>query len=367
MSFFDEADEPPRRTPRSQPRRRPPTGGRGRPPGDQQAIQVRRLIAGGVILVIVILMAVGIHSCQVSARNSALKDYNTSVFSLIQRSDNTGTQLFSELTGASSSNNVTNVSTQIGSTLQNARSQYQQAQGLSVPSQMSGAQQDLLLTLKMRRDGIATIAANIQPALGGTTSRDAINQIATAMAHFYASDVIYKSYALPQIVAALHAAGISVGGTSGQQLQGGQFLSDLGWVQPSVVASKLGSHLQSSGGGKAQPGLHGHSLNSVSVGSTTLQPGATNTLSASPAPTFTLSVTNGGHFNETTSCTVTVQGANDTASTPLSTTAGQSTTCSVTLPSAPTPGTYQVTATVKPVPGETNTKNNTLTYTVVFQ
>ena len=45
--------------------------------------------------------------------------------------------------------------------------------------------------------------------------------------------------------------------------------------------------------------LVGHSLNSVSVAGTTLQTGSTNTISATPPPTFSLNVTNGGQVAET--------------------------------------------------------------------
>ena len=40
------------------------------------------------------------------------------------------------------------------------------------------------------------------------------------MARFYASDVLYKDYTLPQIVGALHAAGITVGGPTGEPSTG---------------------------------------------------------------------------------------------------------------------------------------------------
>ena len=53
---------------------------------------------------------------------------------------------------------------------------------------------------------------------------------AADMARFYASDVLYKGYTLPSIAGALHAAGITVGGPDGEQLDAGQFLPDVQWV-----------------------------------------------------------------------------------------------------------------------------------------
>ena len=113
-----------------------------------------------------------------------------------------------------------------------------------MPDEAKAAQTDLLLTLQMRRDGIAQIAQQIQPALQASTATDAVNQIAAEMARFYASDVVYKSYALPSIVGALHNAGIAVGGTNGEPVEGGQFLPDLQWLTPSFVATSLHTYGQ---------------------------------------------------------------------------------------------------------------------------
>jgi len=115
-------------------------------------------------------------------------------------------------------------------------------------------------------------------------------------------------------------------------------------------------------------GLYGHKLNSVSVGGTTLVAGETNTVAATPAPTFSLNFTNAGDYTEyDVTCKVTISGLNDSAtSTIAQTTAGETTSCSVQLPKPPTAGTYNVTTEVEKVPGETNTSNNKATYAVTF-
>ncbi len=366
MSFFDEADEP--ATTRTAPRRRRPSGSGRRPPRDTQSIQVRRAVAAAIILVVLVLIVLGVHSCQISQRNSALKDYNNNVASLIQESNQTGTQLFGQLSSGGGSGNAINLQNQLNETRVNADTELDRARGLDVPDEMRGAQQNVVLALQMRRDGIKNIAARIQEALGTSTSRDAINSIAAQMARFYASDVVYKDYATPLIAGALHAAGIGVGGTNGETIEAGQFLPDLGWLDPTVVAGKLGSRTATASG-KPAPGLHGHSLDSVSVGGTTLQTGSTNTLPASPPPTFTFHFTNGGQNNETNVVLkVTVNTTNISAQTVVpQTTAGQSTTAQVTLKSSPPAGTYTVVATIEPVPGEKNIANNTQSFQITFQ
>jgi hypothetical protein len=115
--------------------------------------------------------------------------------------------------------------------------------------------------------------------------------------------------------------------------------------------------------------VHGHSLDSVSVGGTTLQTGSTNTLPASQPPTITLNFTNGGQNTEhNLVCKVTISGTSASGQTTVpQTTAGQSTSCQVKLNSAPPAGDYTLTASLSPVPGEKNTANNTLTFPVTFQ
>ncbi len=243
MSFFDEADEPPVTT-RSTPRRRPPSGGGRRPPGDQQAIQARRLIAAGAVLVVLILIVLGIKSCQDSAHVNSLKDYANGVSSLVQQSNQASQQLFSQLSSAGNSagnsSGLQTLQNQIDQTSATVQTQYQHAQGMSVPDDMRTANANVLLTMQLRKDGVADIASKIQPALSGATSKDAVNSIALDMARFYASDVIYKGYATSQIASALHGAGIGVGGTDGVQIEGGQFLPDLQWLTPTYIAGRLG-------------------------------------------------------------------------------------------------------------------------------
>jgi hypothetical protein len=226
-----------------------------------------------------------------------------------------------------------------------------------------------VLTMRMRADGISTIASQIQPALGTSTSKDAINAIAGAMAQFYGSDVVYKDYITTAIAGALHAAGIAVGAPNGESISGGQFVPDVQWVIPSFIASELHVSLPATRSGKVAPGLHGHSLDSVSVAGTTLQTGSTNSIAASPPPTFTLNFTNGGTNNETNVvCSVTVSGTSVSGQKIVPETfAGQHGSCQVTLKSSPSAGTQTVVASIQKVPGEKNTSNNSLSFPVTFK
>ncbi|HLY35680.1 MAG TPA: hypothetical protein VKU35_03120 [Candidatus Limnocylindria bacterium] len=329
-------------------------------------------MAAFALLVMIILIVVGVHSCQVSATNSALRNYSVSVSTIIQRSDENGARLFTLLSQSKGTNNAPSLQNQVDESRLAAQSQLGQAEGFSVPDQVSQAQTNLVMALRMRADGIADIGEQLQPALQRQTSGGAVTRIAGDMARFYASDVVYKDYTLPVIVRELTKAGIEVGGTNGEPINEGQFLPSLQWLQPSVVASALQVSAPA-GTGPIAPGPHGHKLNTVSVGGNALQEGSTNTLTASPTPTFTLNFTNTGANTETNvTCKVTV--TNSSGSTVASgqtvvpqTSSGQSYNCQVTLTTTPPKGSATVTATIERVPGEKSVVRNTQTFPVTFQ
>lgn len=382
MSFFDDVEEtraPPPGTGRA---RRPPRSG-GRPPGGgrrpprggrraatQEQIRIRQAVALVALLIVIILIAVGVHSCQVSQRNSALRDYSNNVASLIRRSNQTGQQFFTVLSSGQGASNAPSLQTQVNQAHLNAQRELSDAQGLSVPDEVKSAQQDLLVALQMRSDGISNIAQQLQPALQRSTAANAVNVIATEMARFYASDVLYKDYTLPAMVGALHRAGIAVGGSNGEPIEGAQFLPDVQWLTSSYIASTLRVSLPTpTSNGKAAPGIHGHALNSCTVGGTTLQVGTPNTVPATPTPTFTCSVTNDGANTETNVVVkATVEGtAISGQGTIPQTKPGQEYTVQIPLSSSPPKGQYNVNVTIQHVPGETTFTHNTKIFPITFQ
>jgi hypothetical protein len=326
-------------------------------------------VALGAIVILLIVIVLGISSCENSARINSLKSYNDNVSSLIQSSDQTSSQFFGVLGGAQPSSNLASIQSQLDQARLSAQNQLSRARGMSVPGEMNGAQQALVLALQMRRDGISNIAQHIQPALSTSASKDAINSIATEMARLYASDAVYKDYAAPQIASTLHHAGIAVGPPNGETIAGGQFVPDLRWLTPAFVATQLHVGYASPSSSKPAPGVHGHALDGCSVGGTALSTGSTNTIPASPPPSFTCTVTNDGQNNETNvSVQVSVQGSSISAQGEIpQTTPNNQSTVQITLPSAPPRGSYTLSATVQRVPGETTTTHNTKTFPVSFQ
>ncbi|MBV9001368.1 MAG: hypothetical protein JO304_20085, partial [Solirubrobacterales bacterium] len=207
-------------------------------------------------------------------------------------------------------------------------------------------------------------------ALNSQTSKQAINSIAAEMARFYASDVLYIDYAVPQIIGALRSAGISVGGLGGQQINSSQFLPSVDWLSPSNIATTLHvSQPQSTQPANVPPCACGHALLSVSVGGSALIAGSTSTVAASPPPTFTAVFTNDGQRTENNvKVTVKVQGAGLSATTVVpQTLPGHQYTAQIQLGSSPPKGSYTVTATVEHVPGETTFTHNSQSFQITFQ
>ncbi len=315
-----------------------------------------------------LLIVLGIHGRQAGESNSALNDYSDHVTALIRSSDETATQLFSELSRGGGSDTAMNVQNQINQDRDSTDIALARARRIDVPDAVRAAHSCLLLALQMRRDALANIAVKIQPAFKASTSKDAIDAIAGDMARFYASDVLYSDYTVPAVVSALHAAGVAPRAINAAMIESGHSLPNVDWLTPAYIALELGVRLPVPSG-KPAPGVHGHRIDSVSVGATTLQAGATNTVRASPPPTFTCTFTNDGQSVETD--VVVKVSVNGTSVSGLAlvpqTTPGQQATAAVTLNSSPPKGTYTVSATVEQVPGETVLTHNTLSFPVNFQ
>lgn len=394
MSFFD--DEPTRAAPRAgrpAPRPRQPAaagarrpapraggrgpggGGRG-PSADDQTLLVRRLVAGGAGLLVLILLVIGVNGCLDSRTERALKDYTRNVASVMATSQTDVATPFFQLLNAGA-DNPDDLQASVRQYALAADEAVKQAQGFSVPDQMSRAQSSLLLVLNLRATALSEIADRIPTAQAKGRSNAAaveraLSQIAGQMRAFDASDVIYSQRVRPYITAALKDADVS-----GQDLPAGQFLPDIGWLDKDNVAGVLNAQRAQGGTGanpEPTPGLHGHGVLSVAVGDQLLNPSpAVNRIPASGTVTFNVKIANQGDNDEADVVVkITIKaGASKavTATKTVTTTKSKTeTTVAVPLTNPPPIGNSAViTAEVVKVPGEKNLTNNKLTFTALFQ
>ncbi len=378
MSFFDDEDEEqpttvrpaqPQQQPRPQPRRPRTggpggTGGAGGPANDHHAMMVRRRIAAGVGVVLLIVIVLLVNGCLKRGKQQALESYNQNVNQIGQASvSQTARPLFTTLSDAAGKSAL-NVEVQVDQLRRQAQELAERAKGLSVPSEMTAAQRNLLSALNLRVEGLSKIASLIREALGGQ-AQQASTKIAGAMETFLASDILYSQRVVPLIQQYLTA-----GGVSGQTTSQSRFLPNLGWLTPATVQSRIAGQPASSSGGIA-PGTHGHSLKGVSVGATALEASPTiNHVSGGSNPTFTVMVENAGSNPETNvkvDVSVTTEGKTLYASHVINKTEpGSTSNVDIPVNGVTLGAASRVTVNIEAVPGETETANNKGTYIVIF-
>ena len=371
MSFFDDGDEtesqPSARSPRQpqRPKPRRPQRASGSLPLDQHTLMVRRRVAAGVAVVLLILVILLINGCLKGQKTQALKDYNHEVSTLAQEFDeHVSRPLFSALTG-SGAKSALNVEVQINQLRLQAQDLAARAKRLSAPGEMSGAQSNLLLAFDLRSEAVAKVAALVPTALGGQ-GKQAITQIAGDMEIFLASDVLYS-----QRVAPLIQQELDDGGVQGLTTAPSRSLPNIGWLEPTTVESRITGQSANKQNEENPSGTHGSALTGVSVGANTLAPEPTlNHVSGGSNPTFTVNVENGGESVETNvkvNVVVTAGGQQFKASHAIEK-AEPEKTVSVDIPvnGVPLGEAAKVEVNVEKVPGETNTENNKGTFLAVF-
>jgi hypothetical protein len=332
---------------------------------------VRRGVALGVGLLVLVLLVVGVKGCLSNRKEQALKNYARDVASVVREANDNSATFFETLSAGGDSS--TDLQTQLNGIRVRAEGQTREAAGLDVPDEMAPAQGTLLLSLGLIEGAMGKVAEKIPGALASDAdaAERAVRQIAGQMQAFTAADVVYT-----QRTAALIRQTLQREGIGGQPIQASAFQQNLGWLTPSVVADRIGADAARGSGGNATgpvaPGSHGHGLVSVKVGDVTLQPGGTpNRIPAGSNVTFDVAIANqGDNPEEKVSVRIRVTGAGKpitVSKTVDQTQPGAEATVAVPLGQAPPIGTpVTIAVEVRPVPGEQKTDNNKQEYTALF-
>jgi hypothetical protein len=322
---------------------------------------VRRSVALGVGVLVLILFVLGVRGCLDSRKQSAIESYVADVDALMEESNDQSEALFGQLQGGDGSTGVDVLNALNSFRVQSAQL-VDRASALDTPGELAAAQRQVVDTLAFRRDGIAGIANAVQ-ASAGDEQEGAADSVAQSMQLFLASDQIYAARVTPEIDAVLQEEGVRT------DLTQSQFLPDIIWLDPTEVAGLVSGI--GTGGGEAAPGLHGNGLGTVTLGGQTLTPGGSNTIAAADDLTFEVQVANQGENTET-DVTVRVTlgqgGGGITRETVLDTIAAGETK-SVSIPLDETPPTGQnvpINVEIEPVAGEEKTDNNSADFTVIF-
>lgn len=338
---------------------------------DPQQLLVRRLVAAGVGLLVIVLLVLGVNGCLDSRREQALKDYNRDVATIVQDANGNASAFFDTLTSGSSSS--TDLQSQVNQLRVAAAAQTRRASKLDVPGDMRPAQRNLLLSLGLVQEAMGKVAEKLPSALSTdtATAEPAVSSIAGEMQAFMAADVVYNRRTAALVKQVLDDKQIG-----GQTIQKSAYLQNLGWLQPSTVARRINADAaRGAGDGQTSepaPGLHGHGLLSVAVGGTTLQPRpAANRLRAGSNVTFNVKFANQGDNAETdVRVRIRIRGGGSPISvqkTVDQTLPKAETTVAVPLGQAPPLGSaVTITVEVRPVAGEKNTTNNSQDFSALF-
>ena len=250
------------------------------PAGRRRAIssrsRPRASVAVVAVLIVIILIALLVHSCQVSARNNALRDYTSNVDSVIQRLQHRpASSSSSVLSSGGGQSSAANLQNQINQTRRERRDAARAGQALRRPRRGQDRAAEPRADAQMRRDGITNIAAQIQPALGSASQpgRDQLDRRRDGRASTPPTSST-RSYTRRRSQRAARSRDRGRRRPTGSTINGGQFLPDVQWLTPDLRRQRSsGRDGASTDGGKVAPGLHGHALDTVSVGGTTLQTG----------------------------------------------------------------------------------------------
>jgi hypothetical protein len=321
---------------------------------------LRRALALGAGLVVLILIVLGVKGCLDARAHRALSDYARSVTQIVEETKRTSKGFFGKLAEPGELS-VTDFVEVVNADRSAMESYASRVDDLSAPGDMGKAQSALEFVYDLRSGAMNEIAAEMSTALGEVGSEKAVATIANQMQKFLASDVLYASVVRPEIDRVLADNGIE-----GDDVPKSVFLPEgTKWLEESSISSALG--LVSGAAAGETSGVHGLGLLGTGINGTALVANSSVAVPSEETPEVEVEVQNQGSSTEngvTVSVSVTGVGTLDQTISTIE--AGETQT--VVIPLTPTPkGTVEVEVEVHAVPGEGITSNNEATYTVEFE
>ncbi len=333
-----------------------------RRPQRQQIVLRRALALGGGLLVLV-LIVIGVKGCLDARKTRALSDYARNVTQIVEETEKTSKGFFQNLSEPGELS-VTEFVAEVNADRSAMDSYLSRVEGLSAPGEMGHAQTALELTYELRAGAMAEIAdqhRGVPTALGDVGSEKATASVTKQMQKLLASDVVYASVVKPEIDRVLSENGIE-----GDDVPESVFLpEETKWLDEGAIESALSS-VSGADTGETE-GVHGLGLISTAINGTPLAAESSTTVSAEETPEVEVEVENQGESTENSiSVSVSVDGGSSLEGTITSIGPLESEIASIPLIPTPT-GEVTLEVDVKAVPGEHVTTNNEATYTVVFE
>lgn len=319
---------------------------------------LRRGLALGGALVLLILIVLGIKGCLDARAQRALSDYARNVSQIAKETEQTSKSFFDRMEDPGELS-VTEFVEQINADRSAMDNYASRVDGLDTPGDMGEAQRNLELVYELRSSAMGTIANRMRTALGDAGAQKATEAITRQMQRLAASDVVYETVVRPEIESVLAANEVDESAPKSTFVPNGTE-----WLEEDTVAEAVGQ--VSGASGAATPGVHGLGLVGVSIGGSELAEGVPASVSTEETPEVEVQVQNQGESTEN-GVTVSVSaGGNAIEETINAIAAGETETVTIAL--TPTPsGEVTLEVEVEPVPGEQVAENNEASYTVVFE
>lgn len=319
---------------------------------------LRRALALGGGLVLLILIVLGVKGCLDARANRELSDYARNVTQIVEETRQTSKSFFAKLEDPGNAS-VTDFVDQVNASASAMDAYATRIDEIDTPGDMSSPQGNLELAYQLRASAMNEIAAKMSTALGDRGAKKAMEGIARQMQKLLAGDVVYEQVVRPEVDAVLASNGIS-----GSDLPKSTVLPDDKWLEESTVSDALGGVSGSSGGETS--GAHGTEIASVTVNGTELVEGVPATIAGEEGIVVEVGVRNPLESTESgINVSVTYEG--NTVQGEISE-LGPGETATAEIPLTPAPsGEVTIEVEVEPVPGEEVVENNEAAYTLVIE
>jgi hypothetical protein len=363
FDFFDDAPTAGGDSRKGEPRRRPRMPGGPSGP-NAPLLRLAALIAGGILLAVVLVLWV--NACRADAKKAQYEDYMAAVDKIGGDSAQVGKDL-NELI-FSSGIQLEELQTQLDGLRDQQSQTVARAEALDAPGPLRKQQESLVEALQFRVSGLNGLARAFSQITGAEASEDTGNMLAQQSYRLIASDVLWEDLFKARAQEVMDKQGVTGVAVPDSRFVGNtEFGSPTSWK---LVVERLTS--PTTGGA----GLHGNRIAGVRVqpgGEQLSPPPAENTVHASDDLVIEVLVENSGDNQETqVKVTLTIQQQPESIK-------GEQTIQAINPKDTKTVkfkisslGTLAlatrtiVKVTVEPVPGESNTNNNTAEYTVFF-
>ena len=373
---FDFVDDETREiAPTPRPGGRPPVGGGPRGPSGPRRPQLRTThgitpllrLAGLVAfaVLVVVLLAVWVQGCTGADEQTTYGDYLGQVDAVGKDSAKIGAELATLLTTPGLAQ--TELETELGGLVQRQQLDVERARDLDPPGPLTPAHENAIRALELRVTGLQGLLDVFKATKDTEDAAAAGRQLAANGLRLEASDVVWKD-----LFQGLGATTMTAEGVEGINAPASLFVENVD-LYTSRSLSSIWQRVHGASTGGTPGGLHGNQLAYTEVNPAGVQLStATETkITISTDLSFEVGVTNSGENQEVG---VKVKLTIPAQPTPITKTAtidvidpGETRTVTFAdFPDFPFGEDTTVQVSVEPVPGETNTGNNSAEYPVVF-